>query len=73
VETFASQRDYLNEIKRKFRKMKFFDAGINSPYSDYGSAYYNNTTFASARDTGGVAKKCSSGTMNLYQFVQLPD
>jgi hypothetical protein len=33
---FASQRDYLNEIKENSGKYEIFDAGINSPYSDYG-------------------------------------
>jgi hypothetical protein len=37
--------DYLNEIKENSGKYEIFDAGINSPYSDYGSAYYNNTTY----------------------------
>jgi hypothetical protein len=31
--------DYLNEIKENSGKYEIFDAGINSPYSDYGSAY----------------------------------
>ena len=68
---FASQRDYLNDIKENSGKYEIFDAGINSPYSDYGSAYYNNTVlFASARDTGGVAKKLfkwnNESFTNLY-------
>ncbi|RDI49470.1 OmpA family protein [Flavobacterium glaciei] len=68
---FASQRDYLNDIKENSGKYEIFDAGINSPYSDYGSAYYNNTLlFASARDTGGVAKKVfkwnNESFTNLY-------
>ena len=68
---YASKRDYLNEIKENSGKYEIFDAGINSPYSDYGSAYYNNTLlFASARDTGGVAKKVfkwnNESFTNLY-------
>ena len=68
---FASQRDYLKDIKENSGKYEIFDAGINSPYSDYGSAYYNNTLlFASARDTGGVAKKVfkwnNESFTNLY-------
>lgn len=68
---FAGQRDYLNDITENSGKYEIFDAGINSPYSDYGSAYYNNTLlFASARDTGGVAKKVfkwnNESFTNLY-------
>jgi outer membrane protein OmpA-like peptidoglycan-associated protein/tetratricopeptide (TPR) repeat protein len=68
---FASQRDYLKEIKENSGLYEIFDAGINSAYSDYGSAYYNNTIlFASARDTGGVAKKVfkwnNESFTNLY-------
>jgi hypothetical protein len=56
----------------KFRKINFF-AGINSPYSDYGSAYYNNTLLLPAvLNTGGVARKCSSGTMNLLPICTAP-
>jgi hypothetical protein len=47
--------DYLNDIKENSGNMKFLMPG-STPYSDYGSAYYNNTYFCSARDTG-VAKK----------------
>jgi outer membrane protein OmpA-like peptidoglycan-associated protein/tetratricopeptide (TPR) repeat protein len=68
---FASQRDYLKDIKENSGLYEVFDAGINSAYSDYGSAYYNNTIlFASARDTGGVAKKVfkwnNESFTNLY-------
>lgn len=68
---FASQRDYLKDIKENSGLYEIFDAGINSAYSDYGSAYYNNTIlFASARDTGGVAKKVfkwnNESFTNLY-------
>jgi hypothetical protein len=49
---FASQRD-LNEIKENSGKYEILMQG-STPYSDYGSAYYNkHPFFASARDTGG--------------------
>jgi hypothetical protein len=39
VETFASQRDYLNEIKENSGKYEILMRD-QLPYSDYGSAYY---------------------------------
>jgi outer membrane protein OmpA-like peptidoglycan-associated protein len=53
------------------------DAGVNSEYSDYGSALLNgNLVFASARDTGGVSKKIFKWTnksfTNLYSAAIMP-
>jgi hypothetical protein len=42
----------LNDIKENSMKYLMPES---TPHSDYGSAYYN-TTFASARDTGGAKK-----------------
>jgi len=55
---YVNQRDYLNNIKANSGRFEIEDAGVNSEYSDYGSAVYDNKLiFASARDTGGVSKK----------------
>lgn len=55
---YVNQRDYLNDIKSNSGRFEIADAGVNSEYSDYGSALYDNKlVFASARDTGGVSKK----------------
>lgn len=55
---FVNQRDYLQDIKANSGRFEIADAGVNSEYSDYGSALYDNKLiFASARDTGGVSKK----------------
>jgi outer membrane protein OmpA-like peptidoglycan-associated protein/tetratricopeptide (TPR) repeat protein len=67
----ASQKDYLEVIKKNSGRYTIEDAGINSEFSDYGSAYYNNkVVFASARDSGGVTKSRHSwtgeGFTNLY-------
>jgi hypothetical protein len=67
----VSQKDYLAQIKKNSGRYTIENAGINSEYSDYGSAYYNNkVVFASARDTGGVSKGKHSwtgeGFTNLY-------
>ena len=67
----ASQKDYLAQIKKNSGRYTIENAGINSKYSDYGSAFYNNkVVFTSARDTGGLAHRKHSWTgesfTNLY-------
>ena len=54
---FEENKDYLEQIKINSGRFEISDAGINSRYSDYGSSFLDNKlVFASARDTGGVAK-----------------
>jgi outer membrane protein OmpA-like peptidoglycan-associated protein len=54
---FEKNKNYLEQIKKNSGRFEIFDAGINSRYSDYGSSFLDNKlVFASARDTGGVAK-----------------
>ncbi len=67
----SSQKDYLAVIKKNSGRYTLENAGINSEYSDYGSAFYNNKViFASARDTGSFRKSRHSWTgenfTNLY-------
>lgn len=67
----SSQRNYLDVIKRNSGRYKVQNAGINSKYSDYGSAFYmDKVIFASARDTGTVMNRKHSwtgeGFTNLY-------
>jgi outer membrane protein OmpA-like peptidoglycan-associated protein/tetratricopeptide (TPR) repeat protein len=67
----ANQKDYLAVIKANSGRYTIENAGINSQYSDYGSSYLDNkVVFASARDTGGVAKGkhtwTGEGFTNLY-------
>lgn len=67
----ASQKDYLETIKKNSGRYDLEDAGVNSEFSDYGSAYYKTQLiFASARDTGSVGGKKHSwtgeGFTNLY-------
>jgi hypothetical protein len=48
----------MDAIKANSGRYKIEDAGINSPYSDYGTTIYaNKIVFASARDTGSLAQK----------------
>lgn len=63
--------DYLEEIKANVGIYTIENAGINSKYSDYGSAIVDNKLiFTSARDTGGVGQRKHAWTgehfTNLY-------
>ncbi len=67
----SSQKDYLSQIKKNSGRYTIENAGINSEYSDYGSAYYQNkVVFTSARDTGGLGNRKHAWTgesfTNLY-------
>jgi outer membrane protein OmpA-like peptidoglycan-associated protein/tetratricopeptide (TPR) repeat protein len=54
---FEKNKNYLEQIKINSGRFEIADAGINSRYSDYGSSFLDNKlVFASARDTGGIAK-----------------
>ena len=68
----ATQKDYLAVIKKNSGRYDIVNAGINSKYSDYGSAYYQNKiVFTTARDTGNFVKRMDpwtgEGFTNLYQ------
>ena len=63
--------DYLEDIKANVGIYTIVNAGINSKYSDYGSAIVDNKLiFTSARDTGGVGQRKHAWTgehfTNLY-------
>jgi outer membrane protein OmpA-like peptidoglycan-associated protein/tetratricopeptide (TPR) repeat protein len=66
-----TQKDYLAQIKKNSGRYTIENAGINSKYSDYGSAFFNDKViFTSARDTGNFTKRVHSWTgesfTNLY-------
>ena len=68
---YESQKKYLDVIKANSGRYKIEDAGINSKFSDYGSAFTGNQlVFASARDTGGIGQRKFKWTnqsfTNLY-------
>lgn len=68
---YANDKNYLEDIKANSGQFAIEDAGINSEYSDYGTAFSGNSfVFASARDTIGVSKKVFTWTnqsfTNLY-------
>ncbi|PWA06092.1 OmpA family protein [Flavobacterium psychrotolerans] len=55
---FNDKQNYLDIIKANSGRYNIEDAGINSEYSDYGSAFSGNTlVFTSSRDTGNFAKR----------------
>jgi outer membrane protein OmpA-like peptidoglycan-associated protein/tetratricopeptide (TPR) repeat protein len=66
-----TKKDYREEIKKNSGRYKIEDAGINSEYSDYGTAFYlDKVVFTSTRDTGNFSKRKHSWTdqyfSNLY-------
>lgn len=55
---YIENKDYLAVIKANSGRYDIADAGINSKYSDYGSAIVNDElVFTTARDTGHFATK----------------
>lgn len=67
-----NQKDYLAQIRKNSGRYIVENAGINSKYSDFGSAFFNNKiVFASARDTGNFSNRRHSwtgeGFTNLYK------
>jgi outer membrane protein OmpA-like peptidoglycan-associated protein len=67
-----SQKNYLTQIKNNSGRYIVDNAGINSKYSDFGSAFFNNKIiFASARDTGSFSNRrhlwTGEGFTNLYK------
>ncbi|MFN8275174.1 MAG: OmpA family protein [Flavobacteriaceae bacterium] len=75
---FKDKQYYMDEIKANSGRYKIEDAGINSKYSDYGSAFSGNMlVFASSRDTGSFAQKKHKWTnqyfTGLYSAEQSTD
>lgn len=55
---FNDKQNYMDVIKANSGRYNIKDAGINSAYSDYGSAYSSNKLiFTSSRDTGNFAQR----------------
>ena len=75
---FAQNKDYLEVIKENSGRFTIDDAGVNTEYSDYGSAYFNNRlVFTSAREVIGVSKKVMQWTgqsfTNFFSAELKPD
>ncbi|RDI04497.1 OmpA family protein [Flavobacterium sp. AG291] len=68
---YNNARDYYKEIKANSGRYKIEDAGMNSKYSDYGTAFYQNKiVYTTARDTGNFCQRKHKWTgqhfTNLY-------
>jgi outer membrane protein OmpA-like peptidoglycan-associated protein/tetratricopeptide (TPR) repeat protein len=71
---FKSNRNYLAEIKANSGRYNVEDAGINSKYSDYGTAIYNNKiVFTSARDTGSLGQRKHTWTNQYFTNLYMAD
>jgi len=78
AQRFKSKQDYMDEIKANSGRYKIEDAGINSKYSDYGTAFFGEkVVFASSRDTGSFAQKKHKWTnqyfTNMYSSDNTPE
>jgi len=75
---FKDKQNYMDIIKANSGRYDIGDAGINSPYSDYGSSFLGNKlVFTSSRDTGNFAQKKHKWTnqyfTNMYAADISPD
>jgi len=71
---FVSQKNYLEQIKKNSGRYKIENAGINSEYSDYGSAFYGEKiVFASAKDTGNFSKRKHAWTNQYFTNMYISD
>jgi outer membrane protein OmpA-like peptidoglycan-associated protein/tetratricopeptide (TPR) repeat protein len=62
--------NFLDQIKANSGRYQIENAGINSQYSDYGTAKYGNKiVFATARDTGSLSHRIHS--WNNQHFTNL--
>lgn len=63
----VNNKDYRDVIKKNSGRYKLEDAGINTEYSDYGTAFYaDKVVFASARDTGNFSKRKHTWTDQYF-------
>lgn len=71
---FLKNVNYLEAIKNNSGRYKVEDAGINSQYSDYGTAVtLNRIVFASARDTGSLSQRKHSWTNQYFTDLYSAD
>jgi outer membrane protein OmpA-like peptidoglycan-associated protein/tetratricopeptide (TPR) repeat protein len=71
---FEKNKNYLEQIKANSGRYKIEDAGINSKYSDYGSAFNGNKlVFSSARDTGSIGQRKHTWTNQHFTNLYVSD
>jgi len=78
AQLFQNNKNYLEEIKANSGRFNITDVGINSEYSDFGSAFFQNKLiFASSREVRNVSKKIFRQTnqsfLNIYESEVLPN
>lgn len=71
---YEERKNYLEDIKMNSGRYKVENAGINSKYSDYGSAFFGDKmVFTSARDTGNFSKRQHSWTNQYFTNMYVSD
>ncbi|MCI4443831.1 MAG: OmpA family protein [Lentimicrobium sp.] len=71
---YEKNKNYLDRIKVNSGRYKVEDAGINTKYSDYGSAFYlNKLVFTSSRDTGGLMHREHKWTNQSFTNLYVTD
>ena len=71
---FDDNKNYLDRIRMNSGRYKVEDAGINSKYSDYGSAFFlNKLVFTSARDTGSLMHRRHKWTNQSFTNLYVAD
>lgn len=71
---FEKDINYLQAIKENSGRYEIENAGINSQYSDYGTAIYlNKIVFASARDTGSLGHRKHAWTNQYFTNLYVAD
>lgn len=71
---FKKNMNYLDAIKENSGRYNVEDAGINSKYSDYGTAMYlDKIVFASSRDTGSLGQRKHSWTNQYFTNLYVAD
>ncbi|HEU0135666.1 MAG TPA: flagellar motor protein MotB, partial [Flavobacterium sp.] len=74
AQLYSRENDYLEEIRINSDRYKVEDAGVNSEYSDYGSAVIDGKlVFASARDTSGIIKSRHKWTNQSFTSLYSAD
>lgn len=71
---YEKNKNYLETIKANSGRYKIEDAGVNTNYSDYGSAFYlNKLVFSSSRDTGGFIHRKHKWTNQSFTNLYVTD
>jgi outer membrane protein OmpA-like peptidoglycan-associated protein/tetratricopeptide (TPR) repeat protein len=74
VKLFEKNVNYLEAIKANSGRYQVEDAGINSKYSDYGTAIdQSRIVFASARDTGSLGQRKHKWTNQYFTNLYTAD